>query len=564
MTQPEGSAIHLAQFAQPPNCYFLFVSVKTPGISFESETTSLAINKDGRPLKHTIPLMITRGGLGNDVANLFANDAEYYPQEFERWAALLLHRLKQQMSGADNQTEIEDLAKDLNGRYEQLCDVLDEAQRFDALATLAASSAFAGDWASCAAMLEELHLHIDGPRPLYVRARESTTMYLLTKLFEFTRFARGRRALQASEKDHVDSSLAQLFQLGGSLPGGAPAQGIIRTMHMQPDSLTDEFLNAQRRRMIVNIPSLLAEMSDCDLVVNDQLLALYLADCEHLDIAPDVNQIDRSIDIMERYFVHGADPQWCSPGILAEPSYRSFCMQLARIHAANGDTAQASRFAHKAMRRPLPAMSRLTAARAAYILGEMHLAAERPDSALKYCGIAAQLELLDADKLFKRIRAAGGLEGSEHDNLESMRAKYGREFLRAAELLNMQLHTAEGSLIDLSDTDGKAVYLLFSAESCGICAEEFPNVARAIHETDPAAEILILTREATPKVKAHYGAFTRHVPLDRNIEYQSSVQAMPTVKVVIDGLVDQTINGLGAHSTEQFIRIAERNLDAAN
>ncbi len=128
----------------------------------------------------------------------------------------------------------------------------------------------------------------------------------------------------------------------------------------------------------------------------------------------------------------------------------------------------------------------------------------------------------------------------------------------------MQLHTADGALIDLANTGGKPVYLLFSAASCGICAEEYPNVARAIFEADPSACILMLTRETTSTVGAHYGEFTQHVVLDHNIEIQSNVQAMPTIKIVVDGVVDQTINGLGAHSAAQFKHIVESYRDAAN
>ncbi len=365
MQESEGGAIHRAHFAQPPDCFYLPVSVRIPGITLESETTTLAINRNGRPNKHTIPLMISRGGVGNDIADLFAHDAEMYPHEFERWAALLLHRLKEQMNGAGNQTAIKDLAQDLNRQYKRQRDSLDNAQKFDAQATLAACGAFTGDWERCAAHLGELQEHIDGRRPVYVRARTSTTIHLLGKLFEYARYARGARLAQAADTELVDRSLARLFRLGGSLPGGVLAQAIMRCFHMQPDSLPDEFVAAQRRRMVENIPSLLAELSDCELNVDDQLLALYLADCEHLRIEPDSKQLERCIRLMERSFDRGADPEWCSPGILAEPSYRSFCMQLAQIHAKNGDTSGAIRLSHKSLRRPLPAMSRLTAARAA-------------------------------------------------------------------------------------------------------------------------------------------------------------------------------------------------------
>ena len=561
----DENTVFATRFPLPPDCFYTLISIKPPGINIESESLMVAVHKDGQAPIHTIPFMISRGGMGNDVAILFAEDEQLFPYEFERWAALLLHRLKQQMSGADNQALITALAADLNNRHTQLRDSLDAAQTFDALATLAAAGAFTGDWTACAAMLETLQQHINDSRPMYVRARELTTVNLLGKLFEFARFTRGRHAAraQAAGADMVDSTLARLFNFGGTLPGGKMTQGIIRNLSMQPDSVPDEFVDRLRRGMIESIPALLAEMSDCDLIVDDQLPGLYLAECRSLNVEADVVQIERCITNFEGYFNHGADPQWCSPGMLVEPSYRSFCMQLARMYADKGAADRAAGFAHKALQRPLPTMSRLTAARAAFILGEIHLAACRPDSALRYCGIAAQLELLDADKLFKRIRAAGGLADAEPGTLEEVRDRYGREFLHAAEVLNIQLHTADGALIDLANTNGKPVYLLFSAESCGICAEQFPEVARAINETDPAATIVMITREPTAKVRAHYGAFIQHVTLDRNIEYQSNVQAMPTVKIVVDGMVEQTINGLGVHSAREFTQTAERYRNAA-
>ena len=550
--------LHRASVTPPPATIAIQGRVQVAGMEMNSMNFTTILADDDKPVKQALPFQMAQDFQQAELDDLFAQDAALYPHEFERWSPLVLAIAEpgSERGGLDS------VLQSIEAQYTEQESSLENDQKFDAMAALAGAHLFNRNWAGCLQKLDDLLLHCRSHRADYVRSRTFTSASLVFRMISFADFAYGQ-ALDAHDTvavELIDEVCDRMFKLGAIWPDGKLANEIYHTVKMGEHEEAAARLDQKLGNMYRELPPFLADLNDCDLVLDPQKILIYLSIANEFNYQADSAIVLRAVKVLEDAVFNASSPLYCQPSWFAEGQLRSIYVCAAQNYLASGNLDLAMRLGSSALRRPLEPMTRVSAGMAALVLAESHNASGAVDSAQTYCGIAAELmsNREKVETVYRQILDGRGADAAPVATLDELRDQFGAQFHEQGEKLSITLQTSAGPTITLANTSGRPVYLLFSSKTCGICHARFPGVVRAIRAADPDGMIVMLSDEPDDLVERQYGEFVRHVAMHPMLERQCGIRATPHVKVVVDGMVKESIGGLGPTSDSLFTVIAQR------
>lgn len=125
---------------------------------------------------------------------------------------------------------------------------------------------------------------------------------------------------------------------------------------------------------------------------------------------------------------------------------------------------------------------------------------------------------------------------------------------------NLEVKDLDGNIVKMSDYKGKVVFLNFWATWCMPCVAELPSIEKLYKEFKNDVAFLLISNEATEKVKKYHAKKEYTVPFHINdaeskIPQQYYHQGIPTTFIINkNGKIVKASSGAEDWDDEEFIK----------
>jgi hypothetical protein len=534
----------VASFKIPSDSYHIYATL-VPKYQFKSkENLNTPLVTNGQYVRGALPMLIASAPNIHNARRYFDEDTKLYPDEYERWCALILKHFR-------TGNTADSLAKDyaaLTSKISTDQTTPEGIRQFDKLSAQIACAAFQLKIGQSSLHCNELLHFLSKNRNLNVASRQLTSLDAL--LFAFS---------------HIRECYMSASDSNSSVEQGQNCKIVVEKLMEIASRLSHPWLITS---MLAEIN--LAKQQSIKLISPEAWSNTFANVCETWDpiqtgyyrkspgalftIAFAMQQasvnghlhfLDSSISLLSSM------PTWeidSTIGTVAfvphDKTLRSVLIYSSRIAKRQESESAAIRYLYQALSTPIPSSSRGAGSVAARDCAHFYIAAGNLDSASKYVGIAEFLGSPFSGRLHSMLKELAQKQGRPVGSLQELSQMFADEFSNPADMVALTLNSHKKSF-DLGSTGGEPVILMFSDEECSICREFMPDISMRIHASAPDSPVILLSSGAEEMVESLYGQHVYHVPLTQYLQSQFSISTLPAILVVVDGRVEYSNYGLG-------------------
>jgi thiol-disulfide isomerase/thioredoxin len=532
-----SASVWEAAMLVPNDALVLAMSIHPFQMYMSEEGVTVGCYKDGKPARGSLPLLLSQARGFEQAKELFQLDEQLYPDDYKRWLYWWQGKIGSGFSRDSIEHEVDSLYRAMTSIHS----AQDNAHS-EGIVACAAAYSMLGKWQKSSEAIEVLQRN---PR-------------LDNGSFFFASMNMLVGSLNGSRKN-------------GRWPGAEARELFSRLLTLAPESGNVGFMGD-----VVNIldsATVVDVARTSNLALLDSLEAMIFRDeyrsalCGNPGIAillPEnllwLHQHRRADDVLQKSLLFLESlPEWESryprdrvsfvplDGLKATGLY-----MRARAHIT-GSLGGEQELLATLLALPPTSLTKGAISLGAVFKVDAALKDRAIDTAKKYWVYAEKLNSPYAPALYDKVTTYSKEHRLAVESKEGIRKKYASTFTMNRTVSDIAIATQGGGVIYPRQVHDTLLVLMFTSESCSLCRQFFPQMARDFEALDIPKKILFISPDRLQETSRFYGRQYEYAPLTMPLQYQYEIQAYPTLIAIYNGKSIYRNEGLSTESARAAV-----------